>query len=326
MHSRGSSFRGVRGTGAACGRVRVPNTRKGQTMNRNRTTSLGVIAGGLVLAAGALASVTPASGATPSPTDLQTTAQAVQNTATAAVGQATGSSVPTAPTPASAAVPITALSNEIGGTLLPGQSSITGSNATGQSSPVANADAPVNACSVSVGALADSSSSCSTTSVGVEQPGGLADANVPITAQDNAVGLLNQEASAFGLTDNGSASTAQEGALNADAPVTVCSVNVGLVGNTTSDCDTAGSSGPAAQTGVVDAAVPVTVCDVIAEIDGDSSSELPTAVRPHHTAGSGSRRLCPDHCLRRRRRSRRLVQRHVHARRRGPSDQRPAHQ
>ena len=110
---------------------------------------------------------------------------------------------------------------------------------------MANADAPINACSLSVGVAADASSSCSTTSVGLNQPGGLADANAPITAQDNAIGLLNQAASAFGLTSGqSSASTSQDGAVNADAPVSICSVNVGLAGNTSSDCDTTGTSGP----------------------------------------------------------------------------------
>ena len=81
--------------------------------------------------------------------------------------------------------------------------------------------------------------------------------NVPITAQDNAIGLLGQAASAFGLTTGQSpASTTQNGAINADAPVSICSVNVGLVGDTSSNCDTTGTSGPATQTGVVDAAVP----------------------------------------------------------------------
>ena len=56
---------------------------------------------------------------------------------------------------------------------------------------------------------------------------------VPLTAQDNAIGLLAQTASALGLTTApSSASTTQNGVLNLDAPVTVCSVNVGLVGDT----------------------------------------------------------------------------------------------
>ena len=44
--------------------------------------------------------------------------------------------------PASAAAPITVLSNELGNTMLPGQDSSSGTNTTGQSSSVANADAP----------------------------------------------------------------------------------------------------------------------------------------------------------------------------------------
>ena len=49
----------------------------------------------------------------------------------------------------------------------------------------------------------------------------------------------------------------------------------GWAGNTSSDCNTTGTSGPVSQTGVVDADVPVTVCDVIVEIDGNSSANCP---------------------------------------------------
>ena len=265
-------------------------------MRRIRLTSIGVLTGGLILAVGTVAGVAPADAA-PSPSDLQTTVPAVQNAAGAAVAQATGSATPTSPgpasdplpsLPASVAAPISALSNEIGGTLLPGQDSTTGSNTTGQSSPVANADAPINACSLSVGVVADSGSGCSTTSVGLNQAGGVADVNAPITAQDNAIGLLNLAASAFGLASGQSASTSQDGAINADAPVSICSVNVGLVANTSSDCDTAGTSGPATQTGTVDAEVPVTVCDVIAEIDGDSSADCPQQSTPTSQQGQAA--------------------------------------
>ncbi len=139
-----------------------------------------------------------------------------------------------------------------------------------------------------MGVTADASTSCSTTSVGLDQPGGLADVNAPITAQDNAIGLLNQAASAFGLTDSGSGSTTQDGAINADAPVNICSVNVGLAADTSSNCDTSGSSGPATQTGTVDAEVPVTVCDVIAEIDGNSSSNCPQHADPTTQQGQAA--------------------------------------
>ena len=156
-------------------------------MRRNRLTSIGVLTCGLVLSVGAVVGATPASAAS-SPTDLQSTVQAVQNATAAAVAQATGTATPPAPSscvdplpsvPASVAAPITVLSNELGDTSLPSQGSTTGTNTTGQSSPVANADAPINACSLSVGVAADASSSCSTTSVGLNEPGGLADANAP---------------------------------------------------------------------------------------------------------------------------------------------------
>ena len=266
-------------------------------MRRNRPTSIGVLTCGLVLSVGAVVGATPASAASSS-ADLQSTVQAVQNATAAAVAQATGTATPPAPSagssplpsvPASVAAPITVLSNELGDTSLPSQGSTTGTNTTGQSSPVANADAPINACSLSVGVAADASSSCSTTSVGLNEPGGLADANVPITAQDNAVGLLNEAAIALGLASGQSpASTSQDGAVNADAPVSICSVNVGLAGNTSSDCDSTGTSGSSTQTGVVDAEVPVTVCDVIAEIDGDSSSNCPQEADPATQQGQAA--------------------------------------
>ena len=105
-----------------------------------------------------------------------------------------------------------------------------------KTSPLANVNAPVNACSLSVGLVADASSSCSTTSVGLNQAGAIGNVNVPVTAQDNAIGLLGQAASALGLTTGQApSSTTQNGAVNADVPVSLCSVNVGLVG-ATSDC------------------------------------------------------------------------------------------
>jgi hypothetical protein len=151
---------------------------------------------------------------------------------------------------------------------------------------VANANAPVNVCALSVGLVASASSSCSTTSVGVNQPGGLANVNAPITAQDNVIGLLNLAAAEFGLSSGqSSASTSQSGAINADAPISICSVNVGLVGSTSSACDTTGTSGPVTQKGAVDADVPVTVCDEIVEIDGNSSANCPQQPDPADQQG-----------------------------------------
>ena len=139
-----------------------------------------------------------------------------------------------------------------------------------------NVNAPVNACSLSIGLLAGANSSCSTSSVGLNQLGAIGTVNVPITAQDNAIGLLGQAASALGLTaGQPSASTTQSGAINADVPVSICAVNVGLVGDTSSNCDQTGTNGTTTQKGVIDAAVPVTVCDVIAEIDGNSTANCP---------------------------------------------------
>ena len=99
---------------------------------------------------------------------------------------------------------------------------------------------------------------------------------MPITAQDNAVGLLSLAASALDLTTGQSpASTTQSGVINAAVPISICSVNVGLIGSTTSDCKLSGTNGTTSQTGVIDADVPVTVCDVIAEIDGNSTANCP---------------------------------------------------
>ncbi len=256
-------------------------------MRRNKLNSIGALTGAFVLGVVAMVGPTPASAAAPPSTDLQSTVQGVQNAATAAGAQATGATAPTPvanplpSVPASVAAPISVLSNELGNTPLPNQDATTGTNTTGQSSPVANANAPINACSLSVGVAADASSGCSTTSVGLNEAGGLADANAPVTAQDNAIGLLNEAATALGLAGGqSSASTVQDGAVNADAPVNICSVNVGLAANTSSDCSTSGTSGPSTQTGVVDADVPVGVCDVIAEVDGDSTSNCPQQADP----------------------------------------------
>jgi hypothetical protein len=161
--------------------------------------------------------------------------------------------------------------------LLPGQDSTSGTNTTHQTSPLLNADVPVNACSISAGILAGAKSSCSTTAVGINQLGAIGNINVPITAQDNAIGLLGMAASALGLTTGQNpASTTQDGAINAFVPVSLCAINVGLVGDTSSSCNTTGTHGTVNQKGVIDAAVPVTVCDVIVEIVGNSSSDCPT--------------------------------------------------
>ena len=250
--------------------------------------------------------VTPASAA-PSSTDLQTTVQSVQSAATGAAAPATGSdrsdhsdscaeSAAVGPAPrCSLDLPsISVLVNELGSTPLPNQDSTTGTNSTGQSSPVGQRQRPDQACSLSVGVAADAGSSCSTTSVGLNEPGGLADANAPITAQDNAIGLLNEAATALGLAGGqSSASTSQNGAVNADAPVSICSVNVGLAADTSSGCSTTGTSGPSTQTGVVDAEVPVGVCDVIAEIDGDSSSNCPQQADPVTQQGQAANVFVP---------------------------------
>jgi len=121
-------------------------------MRRNKLASIGVLTCGLLLTVGTGRRWRDAAGAASSATSstsLQTTVQAVQNAA-AAVAEASGSATPTAPgpasdplpsLPASAAAPITVLSNELGGTQLPSQGSASGTNTTGQASPVVNADA-----------------------------------------------------------------------------------------------------------------------------------------------------------------------------------------
>ena len=133
----------------------------------------------------------------------------------------------------------------------------------------------MNACSLSIGLLAGANSSCSTSSVGLNQLGAIGTVNVPITAQNNAIGLLGLATSSFGLIGQPSSSTTQTAAVNVDTPVSICAVNVGLVGDTSSNCDQTGTNGTTTQKGVIDAAVPVTVCDVIAEIDGNSTATCP---------------------------------------------------
>ena len=151
---------------------------------------------------------------------------------------------------------------------------------------MANVNVPVNACSISAGVLADAKSSCSTTSVGMNQNGAVANVNVPITAKDNAIGLLGQAASALGLsTPPRARRPPRSGPINASVPVSICSINVGLDGNTSSDCDTTGTNGTTTQNGVIDAVVPVTVCDVIVQIAGDSTASCPT--NPDTTSQSG---------------------------------------
>ena len=86
-------------------------------------------------------------------------------------------------------------------------------------------------------------------------------------------------------TGQSPASTTQNGAINAYAPVSICSVNVGLVGDTASNCNPTGTNGTVTQKGVIDAAVPVTVCDVIAEIDGNSTANCPQ--EPNTVSQSG---------------------------------------
>ena len=68
--------------------------------------------------------------------------------------------------------------------------------------------------------------------------------------------------------------------------MSICSVNVGLLGSTSSACNDAASYGVTAQKGVVDAVVPVTVCDVIVEIVGNSTAGCPT--HPNTVAQAGS--------------------------------------
>ncbi len=157
---------------------------------------------------------------------------------------------------------------------------------------------PINACSLSLGLLANAASSCSTTSVGLDQLGSIGTINIPITAQYNAIGLLGMAAKSLGLTTGQSpASTTQNGAINLDVPVSICAVNVGLVGDTSSDCNLTGTNGTVNQTGVIDAAVPVTVCDVIVEIDGNSNGELPAVPRHHQPERTAGRRLRARHRL-----------------------------
>jgi hypothetical protein len=232
-----------------------------------RHTLLGAIGGGVAITAALFVGLGPSgAGASIPSVHVPSTTKAT----------ATNPLSPLKALPVSISLPITVLGNEIAGMLLPGQNASTGSNVTSQKSPLANVDAPVNACAISAGVLAGAASSCSTTSVGLDQLGALGNVNVPITAQDNAIGLLGKAATALGLTATSPAATSQNGVLNAFAPISICSINVGLIGSTSSACDTTGTNGVTAQKGVIDAAVPVTVCDVIVEIVGNSAASCPT--------------------------------------------------
>jgi hypothetical protein len=67
--------------------------------------------------------------------------------------------------------------------------------------------------------------------------------------------------------------------------VTLCAIDVGLVGNTSSACNTAGTNGTTTQKGLIDADVPVTVCDVIVEIADSASADCPTNPDTIHQSG-----------------------------------------
>jgi hypothetical protein len=245
-------------------------------LRRISRTTLGAVGGVVVLGAALFAGLVP-SGAGAASSSLTKSTPAVKNSNPLAALEGL---------PISLALPITLLDNVIAGTALPNQDSTSGSNTTTQSSPLLNVSAPINLCSVSAGVLADAKSSCSTTSVGTAQKGAIANVNVPITAEDNAVGLLGEAASALGLDGNTpSASTTQTGAINAYVPVTICAVNVGLIGNTSSACNDTGTNGTTTQSGVIDAAVPVTVCDVIVELADNSSASCPQNPDTTHQSG-----------------------------------------
>jgi hypothetical protein len=267
--------------------IEATHNQRSNTLRRISRTTLGAIGGGVILAASLFAGLAPTGAGAASSSLIKSTTLAASPKSTPAVTN-TGTS-PLAPLealPINIALPISLLHNVIAGTLAPDLDSTSGSNTTTQKSPLANVSAPVNLCSVSAGILADAASSCSTTSVGITQLGAIGNVNVPITAQDNAVGLLGMAASALGLnTTTSSASTTQNGAINAAVPVTLCSINVGLVGNTASACNTAGSNGVTTQSGVIDANVPVTVCSVIVEIADDSTASCPQNADTVHQSG-----------------------------------------
>jgi hypothetical protein len=245
-------------------------------VRRNRTFTLGITGGGLCIAAALLVGSVPAGALTTPQVAIPTPPVSVSVPANA-VAPKVNPLASLKAAPVSVALPITLLGNEIASMLLPEQDSTTGTNTTGQGSPLANVSAPVNVCSTSAGILANAASSCSTTSVGTNHQGAIGNADVPITGDDNAVGLLGQDSSALGLNSSSQpASTTQDGAINAFIPISLCAINVGLVGNTSSSCDTTGTNGVTTQKGVVDATAPVSVCDVIVEIGGDSADACPT--------------------------------------------------
>ncbi len=231
------------------------------------------------------------------------TSSSSSTTSTPAAKSSTTSANPLSPLtalPLSLSIPISLLANEIGSTLLPGQNALSGTNTTHQTSPLLNANVPINACSLSLGLFAGANSSCSTTSVGIDQLGAIGTINIPITAEYNAIGLLGQAAQSLGLTSGqSSASTTQNGAINLDAPISLCAINVGLVGDTASNCNLAGTNGTVTQKGVIDAVVPVTVCDVIVEIDGNSTSNCPQFPEHRQPTGPACRPLRSGHGLRR---------------------------
>ena len=229
-------------------------------MRRNPLFSIAVLSGVLVLGgAGVLAGLGPAGAATssvlPASPKLTTPTTAPATTTTTAPAKstrprprhhpgpptstpdATPSATPSNPLapltalPLSLSLPITLLANAIGSTILPGQNALSGTNTTNQKSPLINARRAGQRLLALARPPGRCASSCSTTSVGIDQLGAIGNINIPITAQYNAIGLLGSAAKALGLTSGQSpASTTQNGAINAFVPVSLCAINVGLVG------------------------------------------------------------------------------------------------
>ena len=190
-----SGMRDGRGLPSGCV---SPTHGRNKSMKRKRLDIfIGVLTSGLILGGrcGGRCGVLPA-GAAPSTTDLQTTVQAVQNAAAAAVAQATGSAHADA---ARAGVePVALVAGICRGAdhraveragqhaCCPDRTRPPARTPRGSRRPwptPTRRSMRVRCRSV---VAADASSSCSTTSVGLNQPGGLADVNAPITAQDNA--------------------------------------------------------------------------------------------------------------------------------------------
>ena len=255
-------------------------------MRRKRLSILA--AAGLIPLAGVIADIGSAGATTPPVSSpnlitqqaIPATAPAVapapapalptQPAATPAVAPAANALAPVTQLPTPRSIPTTASGNEIGGNLLPGQDSTTGSSTTAQSSPLAHVDAAIK---------------------------------VPISVEGNAIGRLGQAASALGLTTGQpSAQTTQNGAVSLWAPVSICSINVGLTGNTGSDCHPAGAttqSGmpipgfplvkdlptnaitPSAQ---IDGVLPVNACSIVVAVDASAGSRCePTHGAPTQT-------------------------------------------